>query len=375
MTRVTELRAKEQLPVESHPAFDEVVAVYNGRVVGPFRVLFYSAELARRVSNIGAFLRLKSPLPASTRELAIIASAREWDCSYEWFAHEPGALRAGVSQETIDAVRNKSALGGLPDEDAQIVQYVRDLLRLKRVPETLFNKILARYGAQATVELTSTVGFYWIFACVMNAFEVPADKTIDFPVDSKETTSQAGGSRPYHGGSARVALFAQREGLNAAQQLAFDEIAGSRGGRVGGPFQLLLHSPEIARRAAIAGAYLRFQSLLPAQVRELAILTAARLNDCTYEWSAHEILAREAGVSAQAIAAVKDGSELDGLPAAQAQAVQFVRDLLTRNRVCAARFQTALESFGTQGLVELAATAGYYGMLACVLNAFEVQPD
>ena len=31
--------------------------------------------------------------------------------------------------------------------------------------------------------------------------------------------------------------------------------------------------------------------------------------------------------------------------------------------------------FGTQALVELTATAGYYAMIACALNAFAVEPE
>ena len=377
MTRVTEIRAREQLLPEFHPAFDEVVATYRGRVVGPLRVFFHSPELARRVSNIGAVLRGASPLPANMRELTIIAAAREWDCVYEWFAHEPNAQRTGVRQETIDVVRNNKALSALPEEDAQVVQYVRDLLRLKRVPQALFDQILARYGVQATVELTSTIGFYWIFACVMNAFEVPADSPIDLPVQPRTRGALTGDGdmRSYHGASARIPLFASRDGLSATQLSAYDEIAGSRGGRVGGPFQVLMHSPEVARRAAIAGAYVRFQSVLPAEVRELVIITAARANNCAYEWAAHAALARQAGVCDQVIAAVESGGRLEDLPAQEAQVIDFVQDLLMTNRVSTAKFDAAMNRFGIQGLVELAATAGYYGMLACVLNAFEVQPE
>ncbi len=376
MARVTELRTKEQLLPEFHPAFDEVVAVYNGRVVGPFRAFFYSPELARRVSNIGASLRRASPLPGNARELAIIAAAREWDCQYEWFAHEPGAERTGVCKETIDAVRNSKALTGLPEEDAQVVQYVRDLLRIKRVPQALFDKVVARYGMQATVTLTTTIGFYWIFACVMNAFEVAADRPIDFPVHPRNRPqAENSGMRSYHGSSARIPLAGSKVGLNQEQLSVYDEIAGSRGGRVGGPFQVLLHIPEIARRTAIAGAYLRFESVLPAEVRELAIITAARANECAYEWAAHAILARQAGVQEQAIAAVLGGGSLADLQAADVHVIEFVRDLLETNRASEGAFQSAMRRFGVQGLAELAATAGYYGMLACVLNAFEVQPS
>ena len=115
--------------------------------------------------------------------------------------------------------------------------------------------------------------------------------------------------------------------------------------------------------------------LLPAEVRELAIITAARANDCAYEWAAHAILARQAGVQEQVIAAVLGGGSAADLPAADAQVIEFVRDLLMTNRVAEGTFQLAMGRFGVQGVVELAATAGYYGMLACVLNAFEVQPS
>ena len=37
-------------------------------------------------------------------------------------------------------------------------------------------------------------------------------------------------------------------------------------------------------------------------------------------------------------------------------------------------FDRASRMLGDQGVTELTATYGYYGMLACALNAFEVEP-
>ena len=102
---------------------------------------------------------------------------------------------------------------------------------------------------------------------------------------------------------ARVPLIQQRGEVPEAGAYHFDAIAGSRG-RIAGPFAVLLHSPEVAGRAAHLGSYLRFESTLPPAVKELAILAAAREFDCEFEWSHHVELAREAGAGEHAITVV-----------------------------------------------------------------------
>jgi len=375
MTRVTEIREKTQLPADQQAAFDEIVSVYNGRVVGPFRVLLYSPELARRLSNIGAFLRLQSPFPPNARELSIIATARELDCEYEWFAHEPGAKRTGVSDAAIDAVRRNLPTTGLPPEEAEIIAYVRALLGAKRIPDAVFQPVLARYGVRGVVELTSTSGFYCTFACAMNAFGVPGDAPIDLPITPRtpNAASRAPAFLPYEGAVPRIPLVASRISLLPQDRAAFDDIAASRGGRVAGPFQAMLHLPVVAQRTAFAGSYVRFNSVLPADLRELMFLATARATQCAFEWNGHESQARQAGVSEAAIATVRAG-HTRGLTPAQTEAVELTRTLLETNRVPEDLFQANLQRLGVQGLVELCASVGYYTMVAAVLNAFEVQP-
>lgn len=173
---------------------------------------------------------------------------------------------------------------------------------------------------------------------------------------------------------ARIPLIESKDELPAEHHAAFDLIAQSRG-KVAGPFGVLLHSPEVAKRAAHLGAYIRFESALSGVHRELAILATARAMDCRYEWSAHVPLAKKAGVRAEAIAAIRDRRPPAGLAPDEAEIVAYVTGLLRAHRVDEPTFRALRERFGTQGLVELTAAAGYYSMVACVLNAFDVQPD
>lgn len=154
----------------------------------------------------------------------------------------------------------------------------------------------------------------------------------------------------------------------------FDSITSSRG-RVSGPFSVLLNSPEVAGRAAHLGAYIRFESTLSDEKRELAIITAAREFDCDYEWSAHAGLARDAGVRDEAIEVVANRSQVDRLSSEEATIINYGRELFQDHRVSDATFDAAKAMFGEQGVTELTATMGYYGMLACALNAFQVEPS
>ena len=171
----------------------------------------------------------------------------------------------------------------------------------------------------------------------------------------------------------RITRITEREQVAADKQGLFDAIAESRG-RVSGPFSVLLNSPEIAGRAAHLGAYIRFESTLTAAQRELAIITAAREFDCAYEWGAHEPMARDSGVREAAIEAVANRGELAELTAEEAMIVGYGRELLRERRVSDETFAAAKAALGEQGVTELTATIGYYGMLACALNAFEVAP-
>jgi 4-carboxymuconolactone decarboxylase len=173
---------------------------------------------------------------------------------------------------------------------------------------------------------------------------------------------------------ARVPLIATKDQLASEHHAAWDLIAQSRG-QVAGPFGVLLHSPEVAKRAAHLGAYLRFESALSGEQRELAILATARATDCRYEWAAHVPLAKKAGVRSEAIAALRDRRAPVGLTPAEAEIVAYVTDLLRTHRVADGPFAAIRARFGTQALVELTATAGYYSLIASTLNAFDVQPE
>jgi 4-carboxymuconolactone decarboxylase len=170
---------------------------------------------------------------------------------------------------------------------------------------------------------------------------------------------------------ARIATIDKREDLALADQRVYDAIAQSRGA-VGGPWRALLHSPELAQRTMHLGSYIRFESSLDHKVVEFAALVAARELDCKHEWAAHARHAQTAGIPEETIRAVYQKRGVETFSVDDAQIVSFVREMIHSHRVSEATFQAIYGRFGEKGMVELAATIGYYAMLACTLNTFDV---
>ena len=155
---------------------------------------------------------------------------------------------------------------------------------------------------------------------------------------------------------------------------AFDELTASTGGEItGGPGSITINSPEMSRRRTHLTSYLRYESTFAGNLRELAILTAARAMDCQYVWNAHAPLARQAGVSDGLIEAMREKKPLPPLSADEAALLNYGREFFQTHKVSQDTFQSALDQFGAQHLVELTTLMAHYVQTSFILNAFEVQ--
>jgi 4-carboxymuconolactone decarboxylase len=172
---------------------------------------------------------------------------------------------------------------------------------------------------------------------------------------------------------ARLPELTTKEQLPVEAHAAFDAIAETRN-RVGGPFAVMMHSPEVAARSAHLGTYIRFESSLPKPIIELATILAAHECECAYEWNAHARAALAAGVPDAVVEAVANDSTLDGMNDEYALVIRYGRDILRQHRVDGDTFEAARARYGERGVIDLTATLGYYALLASVLNAVDVQP-
>ena len=170
---------------------------------------------------------------------------------------------------------------------------------------------------------------------------------------------------------ARLPSITRKDQVAPEHQGIVDSIVGSRGS-VHGPFTMLLHCPPIAAHLVNFGGYVRFEGKLDKRVRVLAAMTVAREFDAVYVWGAQTAIARTRDVPESTISAIRE-KHSRGVPAQDAQIIDFTRDLIHKHRVMDAVMGALQQRFGNEQLVELTTTIGYYTMLAMTANAVELE--
>lgn len=160
-------------------------------------------------------------------------------------------------------------------------------------------------------------------------------------------------------------------GLTPEQKRIHDEIAGTRGGVVRGPFAIWLRSPTVADRANQFGNALRLSGRLDRRLFELMVLIVARHWSAQYEWFAHEQAALEVGVLPGVVEAVRRQRLPEFARDDERIVYEIVTELLGTRTLSQPSYDRALARLGLDLLIELITAAGFYTMVAMMLNAFD----
>ena len=152
------------------------------------------------------------------------------------------------------------------------------------------------------------------------------------------------------------------------RQAAADFLA-TRKVPVFGPFEPLMHSPQVMTQARAMGDYLRYQSAIGNTLSELAILVTAREWTQDYEWYVHHPIALKAGIKPEIADSIAEGRRPTGMSDDEEIVFEFATELLRTKQVSNRTFERAKARFGAKGIVDLTGITGYYTLLAMQLNA------
>lgn len=169
----------------------------------------------------------------------------------------------------------------------------------------------------------------------------------------------------------RIAALSAAEMSDEQKGLASD-IAGSRGGQLGGPFAIWLRVPEIAKRINAVSDRLRKQSSFEKRIVELIVLIVTRDWKAQYAWTAHAKQALDEGISPAAVEALRTKQTPVFARDDERLIYELISVLSGRRVMPQALYDEGVAAFGLDGMIELVTTAGLYTMISMMLVAFDV---
>jgi 4-carboxymuconolactone decarboxylase len=163
----------DQMTDAQKRVYESIAGGPRGGVRGPFNALLRSPELASRVQKLGEYLRFETSLPARLNELAILVNARFWGSKYEWYAHRPLAIKAGLAETIADEVANNRRPATLQPDEAVVYDFCTALHTGHAVDDAVFSRAVAMLGERGVMDLIGVSGYYTLVSMVLNTAEIP----------------------------------------------------------------------------------------------------------------------------------------------------------------------------------------------------------
>jgi len=140
------------------------------------RALLHCPPVANGWNELLGAIRTKTTLSQAIMEFSICRIAVLNDAVYEWSAHAPLAIKAGVKREVLDIVKKEECCSstnaikalqereegekGLSKTEWAVLAYTDQMTRSVKVEDAVFESLKEWFDQRQIIELTATVASY-----------------------------------------------------------------------------------------------------------------------------------------------------------------------------------------------------------------------
>jgi 4-carboxymuconolactone decarboxylase len=180
--RFPELKPEAMTPAQKQVA-DAIKSGPRGSIRGPFNAWLRSPELADRLQKVGEHIRYRSSLPPRLNEFGILIAARYWNAKFEWYAHYPLALKAGLKPEIAAELAGGLRPQSMAADETAIFDFCIELRRDREVSDKTYAAVRDLFGEQGVVDLIAVSGYYDLVSMTLNVAQVatPPDGALPLP--------------------------------------------------------------------------------------------------------------------------------------------------------------------------------------------------
>lgn len=144
----------------------------RGRISPLYRVLLNSPEIAKGWESLLTAVRNRSSLPPSLRELIIMRVAVLNRAQYEFDAHRPHAITAGLSEAQIDLILQDKITAGFSAVEILVMELTDVMTRDIQVPDALYDSVKSHFNDREILEVVTTISAYNMVSRLLNALHV-----------------------------------------------------------------------------------------------------------------------------------------------------------------------------------------------------------
>lgn len=164
--------APDAMSPEQKSMHDAIMSGPRHSMEGPFNAWLRSPVLGTRLQAVGEYLRFNTSVPHKLNEFAILITAVEWSSGFEWYAHHPLALKAGLEPDVAEQLRQGKRPSAMTNDEAVVYDFVTQLHRQHQVGDKTFGHAKALLGEQGVMDLIALVGYYDIVSMTLNVAQV-----------------------------------------------------------------------------------------------------------------------------------------------------------------------------------------------------------
>ena len=151
---------------------DAIMSGPRGGMRGPFNTWLRSPEVANHLQKVGEYVRFNTSLDKRLNEMAICMTAQYWGSQYEWYAHAPLALKAGLDPAILKAIGEGRKPDNMKEDEAVVWEFSTQLRRDHNVDDAIYAKALEKFGERGIVDLIAVNGYYGVVAMTLNVSRV-----------------------------------------------------------------------------------------------------------------------------------------------------------------------------------------------------------
>jgi 4-carboxymuconolactone decarboxylase len=165
---------KDKMTEAQKKALEEVIASRGaGGAEGPFVPMLRSPELMNRLQTFGEYVRFHNSIGTKLTEFVILLTARQWTQQYEYDAHQPLALKAGLNQDIISAITEGRRPTGMAADEEIVYDFCNELRQNQSISDATYTRAVSKFGEQGVIDMTGLVGYYTTLAMIMNVARSP----------------------------------------------------------------------------------------------------------------------------------------------------------------------------------------------------------